>query len=318
MINVRQTSVGAKRYYTGMKDTYADRKAKAEERIEILKEETKVLHNTILESYNANNTLYKCEVTQFKEFVNNEYVNGELYRTAKGILINKDGNFELVGAAYDLYKLAEYQKTIHDLEKEIIKCDKMLSLNMKEYMSILKAFYFKVHEKMILEGCGYAIEYLGFICINRCATDNPKKALDFEATNKRKKELLEQGVRLYNKKEADWCKEHGVEYNGVDYRVYQKVDAYYEIVLSGVKLDHGNNLTFSPIDYTAPELRKLKYEGMKALCNNDTKEICKLETDVRAKLQMCLDIDKTLYTKFIRNENQKPSIFTKIGRKNRQ
>ena len=42
-------------------------------------------------------------------------------------------------------------------------------------------------------------------------------------------------------------------------------------------------------------------------CNYDKEKICELDLDVRAKLDLCLELDKILYTKFIRNENQKPS-----------
>lgn len=319
MLGVKKTSVSSRRYYTSMKNTYTERKLQAEDKIKRLTEEIKSLRDTILESYNDNNELYKCDVTKFKEFNENKYVNGELYRTAKGILINKDGNFELVGAAYDLYKLADYQKTIHELEKELIRYNKLLSLGYYQYVELLRVFYNKVQEKMILEGCGYGVTNVGWICINRCKyVDTKKKAVDFAATNKRKQELLEQGVKLYNRKEAEWCKAHGIEYTGVDYRVYQKVDAYYEIPLLGITVTGPFSLKFLPLDYTHPELRKLKYEGIKALCGGDVNKICKLDLDIRAKLQLCLDADKTLYTKFIRNENQKPYLITKIGRKDRQ
>ena len=53
------------------------------------------------------------------------------------------------------------------------------------------------------------------------------------------------------------------------------------------------------------------------MCNNDINKICNLPIDVRTKLNLCLKVDDTLYTKFIRNENQKPIAAGKADRKNR-
>ena len=42
------------------------------------------------------------------------------------------------------------------------------------------------------------------------------------------------------------------------------------------------------------------------------------DIDLKTKLNICLEADKTLYTKFIRNENQKPYAYKQNHRKSGQ
>ena len=50
------------------------------------------------------------------------------------------------------------------------------------------------------------------------------------------------------------------------------------------------------------------------MCNGDTKKICELPLDLKTKVTLCDKADKILYTKFIRNEAQKPITFSKTNR----
>ena len=77
-------------------------------------------------------------------------------------------------------------------------------------------------------------------------------------------------------------------------------------------------MRFQVTDRRARELRGKTNQDLAKECNNDTNKICELPLDVKTKLNICVEVDKMLYTKFIRNENQKPYIDTKINRKNRQ
>ena len=50
------------------------------------------------------------------------------------------------------------------------------------------------------------------------------------------------------------------------------------------------------------------------MCNGDINKICELPLDLKTKVTLCDKADKILYTKFIRNENQKPITFVKTNR----
>ena len=50
------------------------------------------------------------------------------------------------------------------------------------------------------------------------------------------------------------------------------------------------------------------------MCNGNTTKICELPLDLKTKVTLCDKADKILYTKFIRNENQKPITFGKTNR----
>lgn len=44
-------------------------------------------------------------------------------------------------------------------------------------------------------------------------------------------------------------------------------------------------------------------------CHYNVDELCKLKCDIRLKLLLCIEADKTLYIKYIRNEKQEPFRF---------
>ena len=60
--------------------------------------------------------------------------------------------------------------------------------------------------------------------------------IDFAATNKKKKELIAKGLKPYNEKEAKWCKDNHIPYDGVDYKVYKNDECWYEYCLLGCRL----------------------------------------------------------------------------------
>ena len=231
------------------------------------------------------------------------------------MLINKQNDYELVGDLFTLYELASKQKEIYDLKQDIILFKKCIALSLKEYTEILRVYYTEVHKHLVLEGEGYAFSgELGWICVNRCIIDKKHPILDYSATKKREKELIEKGERIYNKEEADWCLRNGIEYKAKDKRVFICNEYCYQIPLIDCKLPNARSLEFKVSDYRHRSCRGKTNDELIELCNRDIKKICELSVDLKTKVTLCDKANKILYTKFIRNENQKPFTFTKTNR----
>lgn len=308
-MGTKETPINFRVYYKNMTEYYTHKK---EDLLEELATQTKALqelHESIQNNLNSYKSDFNTDLNKYKEFVENKYIDGQFLRVTKGMYMNKSNNYELVGALVDVYTLARLQKHIVGIEKEIDLCERCLKVDIKTYNSFLKQYYGEVHRKMILEGNGYAFSgSLGWICINRCVLRNSKPKLDFAATKKRKAELQAAGVKLYNETEAEWCKQHGIPYKAADYRVYLNKEHCYEIPLINCKLPNGSKIKFTVTDYRNTSLRGKTNDDIIRECNSDTSKICDLGLDLKTKLTLCEKVDKILYTKFIRNENQKPLV----------
>lgn len=260
---------------------------------------------------------FKYPVIDYPEFQQNKYINGRLEDAAKCMFEDerKDPEikhlcFRLVGYAVDLRKIYE--------ETEKIKLyDKMINLPLKEYKRIVKVYYNAVERELILKGYGYRLEdKLGWICINR-VLNTGAKICDFEATRQNKKRLIAEGKQIYNKDDAEYCRKHGIEYNAVVATVYKADEVWYEYCLLGSRVK-GRSLCFKAMDSKDGKLRPYSNEDLLKLTNYDVNKIMDLDLSMKHKLALCIQADKTLYTKFIRNEEQKTSLFGTYSRKSRQ
>lgn len=280
-----------------------------------LEEDIEVKHINILSWSDVYKNEFNVNLNDYNEFVQNKYINGRFFKLAKGLLINKENNYELVADLFNLYELADKQKELYEVTNNIEFNKKLSKITLKEYTEVLRAYYTEVHKKLILEGQGYAFSNsIGWICVNRCVFNKRHPMLDYSATKKREKELKEKGERIYNKEEAEWCSRNGIEYNAKDKRVFICNEYCYQIPLIDCQLPGGNRLKLEMGDYRHRSLRGKSNEDLIELCNSDIKNICELPIDLKTKVTLCDKIDKILYTKFIRNEAQKPITFTKTNR----
>ena len=294
-------------YYKKLIEDYTKVKKEALEALDELKLNEKALYEDVKSIADRYKKEFSIDLFKYDEFVNNEYSTGTFIRLAKGAFLNRKNNYLLVADLFDLYNLAKKQKDIYQLKKDIERYSKILNLNLKEYKEILKSFYYEVHRQMILKGYGYVFEDdLGWTCINRCKVDRIRQHIDYAATKKKKQEILDRGGRLYNKEEEEWAKKNNLPYNGEDYKVYQNVECLYEIPLIDCKLPNGRKLKLEPADTRGKDIRGKSNSDLIKEANGNLEYICKLDLGLKAKLSICLDMNKTLYTNFIRNENQKP------------
>ena len=304
-------------YYKTMKSRVSQQREEVEKKIDVLLTEVRTLHKQV--SDNLPNM--KFNPRRYEEFVRNKYIDGLFLRGAKTAVLNRKENYTLVSELYDVYNLAKKQKELYDAEQELYKIDKMLALKRNDYRDLIKAFYSEVHRQMILNGYGYAFEgSLGWICINRVhITDRKKTTLDFVASKKRKAEIIAEGKKVWNKEEADYCARHGIEYDAVDHRVYKKSDEYhYEIPLISCRIEGASDLVFKPTDYRDKPLRGKTNQQLIEENDSDINKIVNLPCDIKTKITLCVEADKTLYLNFIRNENQKSVAIRQASRKNRQ
>lgn len=306
-------------YYTSMKDYYANERETLLNEVDILEDTINSIKQSITDSKIENiKETFKLDLNNYEEFKSNTYINGKFERVAKSAYMNRNNNYELVSDLFDVYNLARKQKEIYDIKNKISLYNKIIGLTEKEYLKILRTFYYEVHKQMILKGYGYSFEgQLGWICITRKELNNKGKALDWAATKHKKEQLKKEGKKLYTKEEAAWCKKYGIDYNAEDYRVYLKHEFFYDISLLECTIPKGNSYKLVSANYRGIEIKDKTNDELAEMCNNDLEKICNLSVDIKTKVNMCVKINEALYTNFIRYENKKSNNNAKTCRQNR-
>lgn len=257
---------------------------------------------------------FKYPVIDYPEFQQNKYINGRLENAAKGMFEDERRSLEMKHLCFRLVGYAVDLRKIYEETKKIKLLDKMANLTLKEYKAIVKTYYNAVQKELILKGHAYRLEdKLGWICINR-VLNTGAKVCDFQATKRNKEKLIAEGKQIYNKDDAEYCRQHGIEYDAVNATVYKADEVWYEYCLLGSKIQ-GRNLCFKAIDTKDNKLRPYSNEELLKLTDNDVNKIMDLDVSMKHKLVLCIQADKTLYTKFIRNEEQKKSLYGTYSRK---
>lgn len=301
----QEKPVGYREYYKRMKAEYSHKVEELTNKKLQLEEETHNLWTTVKHNVANLTESFNVELEKYTEFTNNEYVDGKFLNKAKSLYMNRKNNYTLVADFFDIYSLARKQKEIYDLGKQITLYDKVSKVSMNDYKNILKTFYETVHTRLITKGEGYRFEgQLGWTAIRRMKFKEPGSKVNYAATKKRKQELKAQGVKVFDKEEAEWCKQRGIEYNAVDPRVYLNDEYYYTIALYDCYIPNGSKYRLEIADYRGQAIRGKTNDELIKLCDNDIQKICKLPVDLKTKLTMCNIADKMLYVNFIRYEDK--------------
>lgn len=302
MTAIKIKPIGIRDYFLNFKDVYARRKQIALIENDRLKEEIDRKRKELLPYI----SVFKFPIIDYPEFQQNKYINGRLITAAIGLYSDVRATPEIKGYAFRLLSLAKAQKQFHDNLFAIHKAAKIETLTYSEYRKILKTFYFEVQKQMILNGYGYVLEgNIGWICLNRVKVnkDGRKKTIDFSATAKKKKEIIDKGLKPYNKEEAEWCENNHIPYDGVDYKVYKNDEYFYDYRLLDCRLPNGRLFKIKDTDSRAVKYRGLTNEDILKQDNKDVNKILARDLSIKTKLTLCLKCDETLYTKFIRNED---------------
>ena len=215
-----------------------------------------------------------------------------------------------------LITLARYCKLIKsrtNYNKLLSLCDNRVNVTYAQYRAILETYYETVNRNL-LQGFGYRYNNgLGVISINRYKLrDDVGKVVDFSATRKAKKELLDKGLKPYDKAEAKLYEEKGIPYDGVEYVKYRKGSYYYEISLSDSKIYSSRNIEFYK-DKKLGKFKGMSYEELAAICNTD-EEVYNLQVDTTVKLNVILIKHPEYYYKFIRNVEESRYKYRKNNR----
>ena len=177
MGKIKETPTHIREYYKAMRDAYTQKKEDAEKEKRTLQEQCEGHYRNILHHFNEYNN-YGINLSEFPEFVNNEYENGDLLRAVKAAYKNEDHEYEIIPELHQLLQLAEKQYRISQIPSEIEFFDKVLSVKIREYIRYLREYFTIVHKKLILDGCAYRFgHHLGDIFINRVAVSTTFRAL---------------------------------------------------------------------------------------------------------------------------------------------
>ena len=202
-----------------------------------------------------------------------------------------------------LLRYSEVLKFIHNCDKKIELAKNRSKITPKQYKEYIKKYYMQGVHKALLDGHAYRFSHgIGDLMINYWKYVNGVrgKIVDWNATNKRKQEILDAGLKLYNKEEAEIYKIRGLKYDGIPYVVYKTNSEYYDIELVNCKSFSKANVKFKHANYIPAKFRKKTPDDI-ANQFSSVDEIAVQDLGIRHKLIVALEKDPTLYLKYIRN-----------------
>lgn len=192
-------------------------------------------------------------------------------------------------------------------------------MKFRQYQGYIFKYYYKVHE-MLLKGYGYKYKrHLGIFHISLWNLEgkNKKRKLDYAATRKKKQELIEAGIKLFDKEEYELYKMKGIPYDGVDYRVYKTATKYYEFgFLLNIFKGH-NRFKFEPTVYISNKYKGMTYEEIATKVVQKEDDIYKLQLDIKTKHAVLIRYNPNFYLRFVRNAEFDPHKFKQDYCKNR-
>ena len=205
---------------------------------------------------------FDIDLHKYSEFENKVYVEDcNLYNTAiKYVKIYNDD--ETIRQLNTLIKYCNVIKNIEICKKAIESCNRRKSVDFATYKRLLRDYYHKVNE-VALNGNGVRFSNgLGIFVINYEKTDNwnSRRTIDFQATNRAKKELIERGLKPYDKKEAEEYKRAGITYDGIECTIYK--DAQYKLSVDMIAPTsfRGGMLKIVPVNTIPANLRGISYQ----------------------------------------------------------
>jgi len=232
------------------------------------------------------------------EFVNQAY--NPLLELEKNVikLLKKDTK----GERQDIIELAKWcsiLKNEHKTFKELKLCKKKSELTFDEYKTYLFDYYCQVH-KIILEGNTYKFGHgIGTIRFRKFIFNENYRSIDYNATRKRKQELIDSGKKVYNKLEAINAKAQGKEYDGIPYVVYKTTNYGYSLkVENSIIIRDRLPYDFKPVSYINAKYRGYNYNQIiEKFCKTED-DINYLQLDLRTKLALLLIMNPGVSLRF--------------------
>ena len=179
-------------------------------------------------------------------------------------------------------------------------------LSLSDYKKyILRYYSYGVH-KCVLEGYAYHFKYeIGDLVINFWRyRDKPRDTyVDWNATRLKKQEIINAGLKPYDKEEAEIYKIRGLKYDGIPYVVYKTNKEFYEIQLINNGTHSYSAIKFKYANYINRELRGKDAKQLNSECKT-VDDIFNLKLGLRSKLLVYLEREPNAPFKYIRNVNQ--------------
>lgn len=306
--------VNKKEYYFNFISKAKTDKTNYSNKIEELTNDINTVKPLIIEKIKDIESLLNSSITARGEIVH-ELVDDEdsLYQLTMRRLRDEENptNRQL------LIMLARYCRLIKsrsNYRKMLKLCDDRANVTYSQYRDIVDKYYNQVNIAL-LQGFGYRYGHgLGVVSINRYKLrDDVHKVVDFAATRKAKKELLDKGLKPYDKHDAELYAKQGIPYDGVEYVKYKKGSYYYEITLSDCKIYASKSIQFYKDKKLLDKFKGMSYEELAAICNTD-EEIYNLQVDTTVKLNIILIKHPEYFYKFIRNVEESKYKYRKNNR----
>lgn len=205
-----------------------------------------------------------------------------------------------------LLKYCNIIKKRNEYNNLIELAEKRNNISLSDYKKYIKKYYNEGVHKCCLEGYAYHFGYgIGDVIINlwRYADKPRENYVDWDATRRKKQEILNAGLKLYNKEEAEIYKLRGIKYDGVPYVVYKTNKEFYNIELINTKIVNNNSIKFKYANYIPLNLRGKDAKQINNECKTE-ENIFKLSLGLRSKLLVYLEHNINNQFKYIRNAEQ--------------
>ena len=226
--NQLRPTIDKKDYYQEYKNQINKRIIETDKLIEELNNTIDDYHKDITDNKEYIATVLNIDLNKYVEYKYKTFDYGKAlygiahnrYKLGKNSSIKDDGKYSNTAKT-----IMDYCTAINNLYKNKALKDKLLkadAIGKKEFNNRICRYYNKVAERVILRDA-YKFSYgIGDFCIEHISIDRDKTEprLDFNATKKRKKELEDAGIEVFNQAKYDWYKARNIPYKGVDYRVY--------------------------------------------------------------------------------------------------
>lgn len=234
---------------------------------------------------------YHKDLAYIDEFKENKYIDGALMSFATSAIINKRQQVAVSKTVVRvLYNYAITLKKEIPIIKEREIIAKRRNIDYNYYKNCVYIYYRLVH-KYILKGYKYQIPKVGEIFIARSTNggigDELRKKINWAESRKNKLQIIAEGKLPYLKADEDFCREHGITYEGVKYQVknnkpnftYIKFHQHHCYRGKRIVYEHPNNI---PV--------KLKYYSHEQLAQifRDKEDIYMAPLDLRVKVNILL------------------------------
>lgn len=183
---------------------------------------------------------YKAELEPVSEVLENnkkylkrhldyiDLLNGKVKSLPEPILSVANNHIKYLNIQIKIYYTL-YNK-INKIREEIKHLVK-LKLKYVYYLNLMSIVNLLILEQIIVNKKSFYFKGVGTLSVK--AVNNKKKRINWGASNKKRKEIEEQGLIPFSKDDYLKAKEEGKEYNGIDWYVFHpSLDLFYKLKFS--------------------------------------------------------------------------------------